>query len=94
MPFSRDYYFRRFKPPELLCLQAAYIRTCEVLERDPATHHLKDEMVREIIQIYECGVTSPENIAKLMRQIESVKPRPLTDPFQEAPKSPQSKKFA
>lgn len=40
----------------------------------------KDEMAREIIQIYECGVTEPEKIAQLMLKIESVKPKKMVDP--------------
>jgi hypothetical protein len=67
MPFSRDYYFKRFKPAELEQLQAAYLKTCEVLGRCPITSPQKDEMSREIIQIYECGISSPEKIAELIR---------------------------
>jgi hypothetical protein len=37
-------------------------------------------LVREIIQIYECGVFQPEKIAELMKQIESVKHRAETSP--------------
>jgi hypothetical protein len=75
MPFSRDYYFKRFKPAELEQLQAAYLKTCEVLGRCPITSP------REIIQIYECGISSPEKIAELMLQIESVKPKPYAEQF-------------
>jgi len=81
MPFSRDYYFKRFKPAELEQLQAAYLKTCEVLGRCPITSPQKDEMSREIIQIYECGISSPEKIAELMLQIESVKPKPYAAQF-------------
>ncbi len=66
MPFSRDYYFGRFKPAELKELQAAYVKSCEA-------------MAREIIQIYECGVCEAEKIAELMVQIEAVKPRPVSE---------------
>ncbi|OYR14791.1 hypothetical protein CEV31_2954 [Brucella thiophenivorans] len=34
-------------------------------------------MTREIIQIYECGISNPQKIADLMMQIESVKPKPF-----------------
>jgi len=36
-------------------------------------------MAREIIQIYECGISSPDKIADLMMQIESVKPKPFAE---------------
>lgn len=84
MPFARDYYFGRFKPAELAGLQEAYLKTCEALGRCPATSPQKDEMAREIIQIYECGVSRPEKIVELMLQIQSVKPRPIADRFREA----------
>ncbi|MFK0683252.1 hypothetical protein SD208_02915 [Ochrobactrum sp. BD67] len=77
MPFSRDYYFGRFKPAELEKLQAAYVKSCESMSRCPITSPHKDEMAREIIQIYECGVRDAEKIAELMVQIEAVKPRPM-----------------
>ncbi len=79
MPFSRDYYFGRFKPIELEELQAAYVKSCEAMARCPITSPQKDEMAREIIQIYECGVMDAEKIAELMVQIEAVKPRPLSE---------------
>ncbi|MCX2696767.1 MULTISPECIES: hypothetical protein [Ochrobactrum] len=79
MPFSRDYFFKRFKPPELEQLQAAYVETCQRLGRCPITSPQKDEMAREIIQIYECGVSNPQVIADLMMQIESVKPKPFAE---------------
>jgi len=75
MPFSRDYYFGRFKADELARLQQAYIQSCAAIGCCPITSPLKDELVREIIQIYECGVSQPEKIAELMKQIESVKHR-------------------
>jgi len=83
MPFSRDYYFKRFKPPELEQLQAAFIETCQRLGRCPITSPQKDEMAREIIQIYECGISNPQRIADLMIQIESVKPKPFAEQFLE-----------
>lgn len=79
MPFSRDYYFGRFKPTELDELQAAYVKSCEAMARCPITSPQKDEMAREIIQIYECGVFDAEKIAELMVQIEAVKPRPMSE---------------
>ena len=79
MPFSRDYYFNRFKPAELEQLQAAFIETCQRLGRCPITSPQKDEMAREIIQIYECGISDPQKIADLMIQIESVKPKPFAE---------------
>ncbi|MBQ0707299.1 MULTISPECIES: hypothetical protein [unclassified Ochrobactrum] len=79
MPFSRDYYFGRFKPAELKELQAAYVKSCEAMARCPITSPHKDEMAREIIQIYECGVCEAEKIAELMVQIEAVKPRPVSE---------------
>ncbi|WP_273793168.1 hypothetical protein [Brucella anthropi] len=78
MPFSRDYYFGRFKPAELEVLQTAYMKSCEAMVRCPITSPHKDEMAREIIQIYECGVFDAEKIAELMVQIEAVKPRPMS----------------
>ncbi len=78
MPFSRDYYFGRFKPAELEVLQTAYMKSCEAMARCPITSPHKDEMAREIIQIYECGVFDAEKIAELMVQIEAVKPRPMS----------------
>ncbi|ASV83432.1 hypothetical protein CES85_4212 [Ochrobactrum quorumnocens] len=36
-------------------------------------------MAREIIQIYECGISNPDKIADLMMQIESVKPKPFAE---------------
>jgi len=84
MPFARDYYFGRFKPAELARLQEAYVKTCEAMGRCPITTPYKDEMAREIVQIYECGVVQPDRIAELMLQIESVKPRPVADRFREA----------
>jgi len=80
MPFSRDYYFGRFKADELARLQQAYIQTCTAIGCCPVTSPLKDELVREIIQIYECGVFQPEKIAELMKQIESVKHRAENSP--------------
>lgn len=77
MPFSRDYFFKRFKPPELEQLQVAFVETCQRLGRCPITSPQRDEMAREIIQIYECGVSNPQKIADLMMQIESVKPKPF-----------------
>lgn len=42
-------------------------------------------MAREIIQIYECGVTEPEKIAQLLLKVESVKPKKMVDPgFEQA----------
>jgi len=79
MPFSRDYYFGRFKPAELEELQAAYLKSCEAMTRCLITSPHKDEMAREIIQIYECGVVDAEKIAELMVQIEAVKPRPMSE---------------
>lgn len=79
MPFSRDYYLKRFKPHELQQLQAAFIETCQRLGRCPITSPQKDEMVHEIIQIYECGISNPDKIADLMVQIESVKPKPFAE---------------
>jgi len=40
-------------------------------------------MAREIIQIYECGISNPQRIADLMIQIESVKPKPFAEQFLE-----------
>lgn len=77
MPFSRDYYFGRFKSAQLAQLQAAYVKSCEAMTRCPITSPLKDEMAREIIQIYECGITDVQKIAELMVQIEAVKPRSI-----------------
>lgn len=51
--------------------------SCQRLGRCPVTSPQKDEMAREIIQIYECGISSPDKIADLMMQIESVKPKPF-----------------
>ncbi|MFC7066353.1 hypothetical protein [Brucella rhizosphaerae] len=79
MPFSRDYYFKRFKPAELEQLQAAFVETCQRLGRCPITSPQKDEMAHEIIQIYECGISNPDKIADLMMQIESVKPKPFAE---------------
>ncbi len=79
MPFSRDYYFKRFKPAELEQLQAAFIETCQRLGRYPITSPQKDEMALEIIQIYECGISDPQKIADLMIQVESVKPKPYAE---------------
>ncbi|WP_176036174.1 hypothetical protein [Brucella tritici] len=79
MPFSRDYYFGRFKPTELEKLQAAYVKSCETMTRCPITSPHKDEMAREIIQIYECGVVDADKIAELMVQIEAVKPRSMSE---------------
>lgn len=79
MPFSRGYYFKRFSPAALEQLQAAFVASCHQLGRCPITSPQKDEMVREIIQIYECGISSPEKIADLMMQIESVKPKPFAE---------------
>lgn len=79
MPFSRDYYFGRFKPAELEELQAAYVKSCEAMTRCPITSPHKDEMAREIVQIYECGVVDAQTIAELMVQIEAVKPRPMNE---------------
>jgi len=79
MPFTRDYYLGRFKPAELEKLQAAYVKSCEALARCPITSPHKDEMAREIIQIYECGVCEAEKIAELMVQIEAVKPRSVSE---------------
>lgn len=79
MPFSRDYYFGRFKPAELEKLQVAYVKSCEAMARCAITSPHKDAMAREIIQIYECGVNDAERIAELMLQIEAVKPRPINE---------------
>lgn len=79
MPFSRDYYFKRFKPAELEQLQAAFMETCQRLGRCPITSPQKDEMALEIIQIYECGISDPQKIADLMIQVESVKPKPYAE---------------
>lgn len=79
MPFSRDYYFKRFSPAVLEQLQEAFVLSCQQLGRCPITCPQKDEMTREIIQIYECGISRPEKIAELMIQIESVKPKPLAE---------------
>ena len=85
MPFSRDYYFKRFNTAELEMLQAAYLKTCEVLEQCPVTSPQKDEMAREIIQIYECGIFNPDKIAQLMFKVESVKPKTLIERVFEQP---------
>ncbi len=74
MPFSRDYFFGRFKASELESLQRAYLRSCEILGRDPATTPNKDDMAGKIVQIYECGVVDPDRIAELLAQVESLKP--------------------
>lgn len=79
MPFSRDYYFGRFKAVELEQLQAAYVKSCEAMARCPITSPHKDEMAREIIQIYECGVVDADRIAELMVQIAAVKPHPMSE---------------
>ncbi|NKB79454.1 hypothetical protein [Brucella daejeonensis] len=79
MPFSRDYYFGRFRPAELKKLQVAYAKSCEAMARCPITSPHKDAMAREIIQIYECGVNDADKIAELMLQIEAVKPRTVND---------------
>lgn len=81
MPFSRDYHFRRFTPAQRENLQAAYRETCEILGHDPITTPIKDEIAREIIQIYECGVSSPNKIAELMQRIESVRPKSVAEQF-------------
>lgn len=80
MPFSRDYYFKRFTAVELHQLQSAYLMACKLVGRCSVTTPHKDEMAREIIQIYECGVTGPEKIAQLMLKVESVKPKKVVDP--------------
>lgn len=79
MPFSRDYYFKRFSPAVLEQLQVAFVMSCQRLGRCPVTSPQKDEMAREIIQIYECGISNPDKIADLMMQIESVKPKPFAE---------------
>ena len=84
MPFTRDYYFGRFKPAELRQLQAAYVKSCEAMARCPITSPHKDEMAREIIQIYECGVVDAAKIAELMVRIEAVKPHPVSEQLLES----------
>ncbi len=79
MPFSRDYFFGRFKTDELSILQTAYIKACEVLGYCPITSPHKDKLAHQIVQIYECGVSHPDKIAELMVQIESVKPKSLAE---------------
>ena len=84
MPFTRDYYFGRFKPAELEQLQVAYVKSCEAMARCPITSPHKDEMAREIIQIYECGVVDADRISELMVQIEAVKPHPVSEQLLES----------
>lgn len=66
-------------------LQAAYLKSCQVLGRCSVTSPQKDEMAREIIQIYECGIFNPDKIAQLMLQVESVKSKPLIKQVFEQP---------
>lgn len=73
MPFSMDHYFGQFTRAELASLQRAYLKTCIVLGRQPESLSYKDELVHEIIQVYECGVLDPEKIADVMKKIKSVK---------------------
>lgn len=75
MPFSRDFYLGRFNPSELNDLQTAYLQSCEKLNRCAITSPYRDEMAREIIQIFECGVKDPAKIVDLMIMVDSVKPK-------------------
>ena len=73
MPFSRDVYLGRFTPEELNDLQSAYLLSCERLNRCAITSPFRDEMAREITQIFECGIKDPARIAEIMVKVASVK---------------------
>ncbi|ANG97505.1 MULTISPECIES: hypothetical protein [Brucella] len=70
MPFRGSQYRGTFTPEDLQVLQAAYNRSCAMLDRCPTTHEAKNELARAIIRTYESGEHDPEKIAAIAARVE------------------------
>ncbi|MBC2885304.1 hypothetical protein H7Q97_07780 [Ochrobactrum sp. CM-21-5] len=73
MPFRSARYQGTFTPTELHILQMAFNRCCELLDRCPTTHEGREDLARIIIQTFESGKNSPEEIAAVAAKMELLK---------------------
>ena len=73
MPFQKSDYLGIYKPDQLKTLKAAYNEVCEILGYCPTTDENKDELARTVMRIYESGIQTPHEIAKLITQIENLR---------------------
>ena len=70
MPFRGKEYHGTFAPEDLQLMQAAYNRSCALLDRCPTTHEAKNELARVIIRTYQSGESDPEKIAAIAARVE------------------------
>jgi len=70
MPFRGSQYCGAFAPEDLQVLQAAYNRSCAMLDRCPTTHEARNQLARAIIRTYESGEHDPEIIAAIAARVE------------------------
>lgn len=70
MPFRGAQYRGTFTPEDLQVIQAAYNKSCVLLERCPITHVARNDLAREIIKIFETGESDPDRIAEIAAQSE------------------------
>ncbi|MCX2696768.1 hypothetical protein [Ochrobactrum chromiisoli] len=61
-------------PEDLQVMQAAYNKSCVLLERCPKTHISKNDLAREVIKTFETGESDPDKIAKIAVQLELMRP--------------------
>lgn len=74
MPFRGAQYRGTFMPEDLQVMQAAYNKSCVLLERCPKTHISKNDLAREVIKTFETGKSDPDKIAKIAVQLELMRP--------------------
>ncbi len=73
MPFQKSDYLGVYQAEELKLLQKAYDEVCKRLGTCPVSDESKDELARTVIRIYESGIKTPDEIARLIVQIETLR---------------------
>ncbi|WP_439272370.1 hypothetical protein [Pseudochrobactrum sp. HB0163] len=73
MPFQKSDYLGVYKAEQLKLLQQAYDEVCRQLGCCPVSDNHKDELARTVIRIYESGIRSPDEIARLIVQIGNLR---------------------
>ena len=74
MPFQKTDYLETYPAEQLAIFRAAYEQICDSLGACPTEAENKDQLEHTIIRIYDSGITTAPEIARLIIQIETLRP--------------------